>query len=107
MASYIMGPEVAELEARLAAFCGAKHASACANGTDALALGLMAKGVRAGEAVLVPTFTFAATAEVVAWFGATPVFVDVDPETASTSTRRASRPASHARKRVGAGSRGR
>jgi dTDP-4-amino-4,6-dideoxygalactose transaminase len=77
---FIMGPEVADLEARLATFGGAKHAIACANGTDALALGLMAKEVKPGEVVLVPSFTFVATAEVVVWLGAIPVFVDVDPE---------------------------
>jgi dTDP-4-amino-4,6-dideoxygalactose transaminase len=76
---YIMGPEIGELEARLAAFCGARHAISCANGTDALALGLMVKGVRPGDAVLVPSFTFVATAEVVAWLGARPLFVDVLP----------------------------
>lgn len=74
---YIMGPEVFELERQLAAFCGAKHVLSCANGTDALALCLMAKNVRPGQAVLCPAFTFAATAEVVAWLGATPLFVDV------------------------------
>jgi dTDP-4-amino-4,6-dideoxygalactose transaminase len=74
---YILGPEVAELERQLAAFCGARHVLTCANGTDALGLALMAKGAAPGQAVLVPSFTFAATAEVVAWFGATPVFVDV------------------------------
>ncbi|MCG6122210.1 MAG: DegT/DnrJ/EryC1/StrS aminotransferase family protein [Microvirga sp.] len=78
---YIMGPEVATLEADLAAFCGAKHVLSCANGTDALALVLMAKGVRPGDAILCPSFTFAATAEVVAWLGATPVFVDVVEDT--------------------------
>jgi len=78
---YILGPEVAELEQRLAAFCGAGHAVACANGTDALALALMVKGVRQGDAVLVPAFTFAATAEVVPWLGAMPVFVDVRDDT--------------------------
>jgi dTDP-4-amino-4,6-dideoxygalactose transaminase len=78
---YIMGPEVAALEAALGAFCGAKHVVSCGNGTDALALVLMAKGVRPGQAVLCPAFTFAATAEVVAWLGATPVFVDVDRTT--------------------------
>ena len=78
---YIMGPEIAELERRLAAFCGARQAITCANGTDALALGLMAKGVKKGDAVLCPSFTFAATAEVVAWLGATPVFVDVREDT--------------------------
>jgi len=78
---YIMGPEVAELEQRLAAFCGAKHCVTCANGTDALGLVLMAWGVRPGDAVFVPAFTFVATAEVVAWLGATPVFVDVLEDT--------------------------
>src|ERR671928_2041894 len=78
---YVMGPEVAELERRLAEFCGAKHALSCANGTDALGLGLMLKDVKPGDAVLCPSFTFAATAEVVAWFGATPVFVDVFEDT--------------------------
>ncbi|HET9902483.1 MAG TPA: DegT/DnrJ/EryC1/StrS aminotransferase family protein [Xanthobacteraceae bacterium] len=78
---YILGPEVHALEAALAAFCGAKHAISCASGTDALALVLMAKGVKAGQAILCPSFTFAATAEVVAWLGATPVFVDVLPDT--------------------------
>jgi dTDP-4-amino-4,6-dideoxygalactose transaminase len=77
---YIMGPEVADLEERLSAFCGAAHTVACASGTDALALALMALGVRRGDAILIPSFTFAATAEVVPLLGAVPVFVDVDPE---------------------------
>lgn len=78
---YILGPEVAELEAKLAAFCGVKHVLSCANGTDALALVLMTKSVRPGDAILVPSFTFAATGEVVAWLGATPIFVDCLPDT--------------------------
>ena len=78
---FIMGPEVRQLETDLSAFCGARHAIGCANGTDALALVLMAKGVKPGDAVLCPSFTFASTAEVIAWVGATPVFVDVRPET--------------------------
>ena len=78
---FILGPEVAELEHQLAEFCGAKHVLSCANGTDALGLALMAKHAGPGQAVLVPSFTFAATAEVVAWFGATPVFVDVYDDT--------------------------
>jgi len=78
---FILGPEVARLERQLAEFCGAKHVLSCANGTDALGLALMAKGVGAGQAILVPSFTFAATAEVVAWFGATPIFVDVVADT--------------------------
>jgi dTDP-4-amino-4,6-dideoxygalactose transaminase len=77
---YIMGPEVGELEARLSGFCGAPQTIACASGTDALALALMALGVRRGDAVLIPTFTFAATAEVVPLLGAVPVFVDVDAD---------------------------
>lgn len=78
---YIMGPEVAELEAALAAFAGVKHCLTCANGTDALQLALMALDVGRGDAVFVPSFTFAATAEVVPMTGAVPVFVDIDPET--------------------------
>jgi dTDP-4-amino-4,6-dideoxygalactose transaminase len=78
---YILGPEVRVLEADLAQFSGAPHVVSCGNGTDALALVLMAKGLAPGQAVLCPSFTFAATAEVVAWFGATPVFVDVKPDT--------------------------
>jgi dTDP-4-amino-4,6-dideoxygalactose transaminase len=78
---YIMGPEVKQFEADLSAFCGAKHVISCANGTDALALVLMAKSVKPGQAILCPSFTFAATAEVVAWLGAVPIFVDCLPET--------------------------
>ena len=74
--AYVMGPEVCELEKQLAEFCGVRHAISCANGTDALGLGLMAKNVGPGDAIFVPSFTFAATAEVVAWMGATPVFID-------------------------------
>ena len=75
---YIMGPEVKAFEQALAAFCGAKHALGCANGTDALQLALMALGAGPGDAVFCPSFTFAATAEVVPLVGATPVFADVD-----------------------------
>ena len=100
---YIMGPEVFELEEQLAAFCGVKHAITCASGTDALGLGLMAKNVQPGDAVFVPSFTFAATAEVVAWMGATPVFIDsladtynIDPNSLEqgiqTATKRGLRP---------------
>lgn len=78
---YVMGPEVQKLEADLAAFCGAKHVLSCASGTDALMLVLMAKGIGPGDAVFCPTFTFCATAEVVALLGATPVFVDVHAAT--------------------------
>ena len=78
---YIMGPEVGRFEHELAAFCGAKHVLSCANGTDALGLALMVLGLERGQAVLVPSFTFAATAEVVAWCRAVPIFVDVLPDT--------------------------
>jgi dTDP-4-amino-4,6-dideoxygalactose transaminase len=78
---FINGPEVARLEADLAAFSGAKHVVACASGTDALLMVLMAKKIGPGDAVICPTFTFCATGEVVALLGATPVFVDVDEAT--------------------------
>jgi dTDP-4-amino-4,6-dideoxygalactose transaminase len=78
---FVMGPEVVEFEKRLGEFGGAKHVLSCANGTDALALPLMAWGIGRGDAVFVPSFTFAATAEVVPWFEATPVFVDILPDT--------------------------
>ncbi len=74
---WILGPAVKEFEEKLAAFCGAKYALGCANGTDAVALPLMAWGVGEGDAVFCPSFTFAATAEIVPWVSATPVFVDV------------------------------
>lgn len=78
---YIMGPEVQELEEKLADYVGVKHAISCANGTDALQLALMAMEVKAGDAVFCPTFTFFATAEAPALMGATPVSVDSDPAT--------------------------
>jgi dTDP-4-amino-4,6-dideoxygalactose transaminase len=76
-----MGPEVRAFEAELAAFCGARHVVTCASGTDALVLGLRAMGIGPGDAVLCPSFTFCATAEVAVLVGATPVYVDVDPAT--------------------------
>lgn len=78
--TYIMGPEVAELERQLAEFCGAKHCVSCANGTDALVLALMALEIGPGDAVIVPSFTFAASAEAPCLVGATPVFAEVEPE---------------------------
>ncbi|MEX2523975.1 MAG: DegT/DnrJ/EryC1/StrS aminotransferase family protein [Gammaproteobacteria bacterium] len=76
---YIMGPEVGELEKQLCEFTGARHCITCASGTDALVLALLAIGIKPGDAVFVPSFTFVATAEAVALLGAIPVFVDVDP----------------------------
>ncbi len=79
--AYIMGPAVKELEKELAEYVGAKHCISCANGTDALTLALKVWGVKQGDAVFVPDFTFFASAEVVSLEGATPVFVDVDADT--------------------------
>jgi dTDP-4-amino-4,6-dideoxygalactose transaminase len=78
---WMLGPQVAEFEQQLAAFTGVKHAVSCANGTDALLLLLRAWDIGPGDAVFVPAFTFAATGEVVALIGATPLFVDVLPDT--------------------------
>ena len=78
---FILGPEVRALESELAAFCGARHAITCSSGTDALRLVLMAWGFGPSDAVICPTFTFCATAEVPALCGATPVLADVDAET--------------------------
>jgi dTDP-4-amino-4,6-dideoxygalactose transaminase len=79
--NYIMGPEVQELESELAKYVGVKHAITCANGTDALTLAMMVLDIKPGDAVFCPTFTFFATAEVIAYEGATPVFVDSDEAT--------------------------
>src|SRR6516165_2408835 len=78
---FLGGPEIAQLEAELAAFSVARHVVTCSSGTDALLMVLMAKGVGPGDAVLCPSFTFCATGEAVALTGATPVFVDVDEAT--------------------------
>jgi UDP-2-acetamido-2-deoxy-ribo-hexuluronate aminotransferase len=78
---FVLGPEVAELERELAAFCGAKHCVSVSSGTDALQIAMMAEGIGQGDAVFLPAFTYTATAEVPLLLGATPVFVDVDPRT--------------------------
>jgi len=78
---WILGPEVEACERELADFAGAKHGFTVSSGTDALALALMVAGLKPGDAVICPAFTFAATAEVVAWLGAAPVFADVDAAT--------------------------
>ena len=80
---YILGPEVAEMEARLATWTGATHCIAVASGTEALLIALLALEVRAGDEVITTPFTFAATAEMIALIGAKPVFVDVEPGTAN------------------------
>jgi len=79
--SYIMGPEIKQLEAKLAAYTKTKHAISCASGTDELLMALMAYGVKPGDAIFTTPFTFIATAEVISLLGATPVFVDIDPKT--------------------------
>ena len=78
---FVLGPEVRELEAALAAFCGASHCVGVSSGTDALQIALMAEGIGPGDAVFLPAFTYTATAEVPLVLRAAPVFVDVDPET--------------------------
>ncbi|WP_281187380.1 DegT/DnrJ/EryC1/StrS family aminotransferase [Halomonas shengliensis] len=78
---YILGPEVAELEEKLAAYTGAKYCITCANGTDALQIAQMALGIGPGDEVITPGFTYIATAETVALLGAKPVYVDIDPRT--------------------------
>ena len=78
---FIMGPEVKELEERLASYTGCKYCVSCANGTDALLLSLMTCEVGPGDAIFTTPFTFIATAEVIALLGATPIFADIDPNT--------------------------
>jgi dTDP-4-amino-4,6-dideoxygalactose transaminase len=84
---FIMGPEVGQLERALAQHCGAPHVIACANGTDAINLALKAVGAGAGDAVIVPAFSFSASAEAVVIAGATPVFCDVLPESCNIDPR--------------------
>ncbi len=79
--NFILGPEVTELEAKLAAYCGAKHCITVANGTDALQIAQMAFGIGPGDEVITPGFTYIATAETVALLGAKPVYVDICPKT--------------------------
>lgn len=84
---YIMGPEVAELEERLAAFTGARHCVTVASGTEALLIALMALDIRPGDEIVTTPFTFVATAEVIVLLGAKPVFVDIEPDTCNLDVR--------------------
>lgn len=88
---YIMGPEIERLEEELSAYCGTEHAIACSSGTDALLLSLLALNIGPGDAVLTTPFTFCATAETIALLGATPVFVDIDPNTHNMDPEQAER----------------
>lgn len=83
--NFISGRQVKELEEELAEYVGVKHCISCANGTDALSLAMMAWGIKEGDAVFVPDFTFFSTGEIVSFAGATPVFVDVDLDTYNIS----------------------
>src|SRR6202167_5173223 len=83
---YILGPEVSAFESEFAAYCGTSHAIGVANGTDAITIALRAMGVGPGDEVVVPSFTFYASAEAIPPTGATPVFCDIDPETYCVTT---------------------
>lgn len=98
---YIMGPQVGELEEELASYVGVRHAIGCANGTDALHLALMALSVGPGDAVFTTPFTFFATAEVISLVGATPVFVDIEPETYNIDAAALDEAASRTSRRTG------
>ena len=84
---YVLGPEVAELEQRLADYVGAKHAVACASGTDALLVALMALDIKPGDEVITCPFTFVATVEMIVLLGAKPILVDVEPDTCNLDPR--------------------
>lgn len=83
--AYIMGPEVKEIESVLSKYCGVKHAISCANGTDALTLAMLAFGLKAGDEIITPAFTYFATAEAAAIVGIKPIFVDIELNTYNTN----------------------
>lgn len=85
-AAFINGPQVKEFKQALEAYLGVRHVIPCANGTDALQIAMMAMDLKAGDEVIVPNFTYVATAEVIALLGLTPVIVDVDPNTFNVTT---------------------
>lgn len=82
---FVLGPDVKTLEERIASYCQAQHAIGCASGSDAILLALMAAGVKAGDEVICPSFTFFATASAIARLGAIPVFADIEPQTFNIS----------------------
>ena len=84
---FIMGPEVKELEEKLATYTGAKHCITVASGTEALLISLMALGIGPGDEIITTPFTFVATVEVIVLLGATPVYVDIEPDTCNINTR--------------------
>ena len=86
--NFIFGKEIFELEEKLAQYVGVRYCLTCASGTDALLLPLMAKGIKPNDAVFTTTFTFIATAEVISLLGATPIFVDIDPQTYNIDTKK-------------------
>ena len=85
---FVLGPEVKELEERLVAYTGAKHCVSCASGTEALLIALLALDIQRGDEVITTPFTFVATAEMIALIGATPVFVDIEPDTCNIDVSR-------------------
>ena len=96
---YIMGPEVLELEARLANYVNSKYCISCSSGTDALLIPLMAKGIGRGDAVITTPFTYIATAEVISLLGAEPVFVDIYPDTFNIDPKRIKYSIEHAKRK--------
>src|SRR6185436_16396090 len=85
---YILGPEIRELEEKLAAYTGARHCVTVASGTEALLIALMALDIKPGDEVITTPFTFVATAEMIVLLGATPVFVDIEPDTCNIDASR-------------------
>lgn len=97
---YAQGPETRELDEKLAQFCGSKYCSTCGSGTDALTLALMAWNVKAGDAVFVSSFTFVASAEAPVLLGATPIFVDSDPNTYNMDPKTCNAPSTKSKKKA-------
>lgn len=97
---YIMGPEVMELEEKLALYTGAKHCITVASGTEALLISLMALGIKRGDEVITTPFTFAATAEAIVLLGGVPVFVDIEPDTCNIDSKKIEEVITHKTKAI-------